>query len=114
MKAGMFSDNTMITRRNSRREIKGQQGSASVAAGADQMARLLEIAQQMGGPLNVVLGRAEYLLEQDGNEQTRRSARAIFSQVQQLVELRQQLMAEVCTALGEGDAGPAMDRGVTV
>jgi len=114
MKARVLSDDPMITRKNSRRGIKGQQGSASVGAGADQMARLLEIAQQMGGPLNVVLGRAEYLLEQDGDEQTRRSARAIFSQVQQLIELRQQLMAEACTALGEGDAGPATDRGVTV
>jgi len=56
------------------------------------MRRLLHIAHEMGGPLNVVLGRMEYLLERDANRETARSLKAITSQAEQLVALHQRLV----------------------
>jgi signal transduction histidine kinase len=54
------------------------------------MLRLPCIAHEMGGPLNVVLGRMEYLLGRDADKETARSLKAMMSQAQQLVALRQQ------------------------
>jgi len=52
-----------------------------------------ELAQEMGTPLNVVLGRAESLLEQPGDETAHAALQSIVRQVERLIHLRQQLCA---------------------
>jgi signal transduction histidine kinase len=52
-----------------------------------------ELAQEMGTPLNVVLGRAESLLEQPGDETAHAALQSIVRQVERLIQLRQQLCA---------------------
>jgi signal transduction histidine kinase len=47
----------------------------------------------MGTPLNVVLGRAESLLEQPGDETAHAALQSIVRQVERLIQLRQQLCA---------------------
>ncbi len=65
----------------------------------------------MGGPLNVGIGRMEYLLERGTERETTRSLTAIFSQAQQLVALRQQQLDEARINLGVADSGsPGLDR----
>jgi hypothetical protein len=44
------------------------------------MERLLLAAQEMGGPLNVVIGRMEYLLERGSNKEAPRSLNVIMPQ----------------------------------
>jgi hypothetical protein len=44
------------------------------------MERLSLAAQEMGGPLNVVIGRMEYLLERGSDKETTRSLNAIMPQ----------------------------------
>lgn len=72
----------------------------------NRMTRLLHLAQEMGGPLNVVIGRMEYLLERGTDRETTRSLNAIFSQAPQLVALRQQQLDEARIDLGVADSGP--------
>jgi len=55
----------------------------------------------MGGPLNVVLGRMEFLLGRDADKETARSLKAIMSQAEQLVALCQQLLDEARAVLEE-------------
>jgi signal transduction histidine kinase len=75
------------------------------AADINRMTRLLHLAQEMGGPLNVVIGRMEYLLERGTDRETTRSLKAIFSQAQRLVALRQQQLDETRINLGVSDSG---------
>lgn len=60
-----------------------------------QLVCLLNLAQEMGSPLNVVHGRMEYLLGRKLDRETRRSLTAIMAQAKQLIALRQQLIDEV-------------------
>lgn len=50
-----------------------------------------ELAQEMGTPLNVILGRAESLLERTKDEKTHASLQDIVKQVERLTSLRQKL-----------------------
>ena len=52
-----------------------------------------ELAQEMGTPLNVILWRAESLLERTDEETAQAALRSIIRQVEQLIPLRQQLCA---------------------
>lgn len=72
----------------------GEKPVTIATADNDRMTRVLHLAQEMGGPLNVVIGRMEYLLERGTDRETTRSLKAIFSQAQQLVTLRQQQLDE--------------------
>jgi hypothetical protein len=57
------------------------------------LAKKSELAQEMGAPLNVILGRAESLLERTEDEKTHASLQSIVKQVERLILLRQQLCA---------------------
>jgi signal transduction histidine kinase len=57
------------------------------------LAKKSELAQEMGTPLNVILGRAESLLERTEDENTHASLQSIVIQVERLILLRQQLCA---------------------
>jgi signal transduction histidine kinase len=48
-------------------------------------------AQEMGTPLNVILGQAELLLEQTEDGKTRAALQSIVRQVERLIPLREQL-----------------------
>jgi len=48
-------------------------------------------AQEMGTPLNVILGRAELLLEQTQDRETRAAIQSIVRQVERLIALREEL-----------------------
>ena len=100
-------------------QVKGNVGQARpapsretpvtiAAADINRMTRLLHLAQEMGGPLNVVIGRMEYLLERGTDRETTRSLKAIFSQAQQLIALRQQQLDEASIYLGVVDPGPSV------
>ena len=84
----------------------GEKPVTIATADNDRMTRLLHLAQEMGGPLNVVIGRMEYLLERGTDRETTRSLKAIFSQAQRLVTLRQQQLDEARINLGVADPGP--------
>jgi signal transduction histidine kinase len=51
------------------------------------------LAQEMGTPLNVILGRAESLLDQTEDDRTQAALQSIVRQVEQLIPLRRQLCA---------------------
>lgn len=51
------------------------------------------LAQEMGTPLNVILGQAELLLERTGDEKAQAALQSIIRQVERLILLRQQLCA---------------------
>jgi signal transduction histidine kinase len=57
------------------------------------LAKKSELAQEMGTPLNVILGRAESLLERAEGEKAHASLQSIVIQVERLILLRQQLCA---------------------
>ena len=65
----------------------GEKPVTIAAAEINRMTRLLHLAQEMGGPLNVVIGRMEYLLKRGTDRETTRSLKAIFSQAQQLIRI---------------------------
>jgi signal transduction histidine kinase len=48
-------------------------------------------AQEMGTPLNVILGQAELLLEQTEDGKTRAALQSIVRQVERIIPLREQL-----------------------
>lgn len=52
-----------------------------------------ELAQEMGTPLNVILGQAESLLKQTEDERAQAALRSIVRQIERLIPLRQQLCA---------------------
>ncbi|MBI3806118.1 MAG: hypothetical protein HY281_01160 [Nitrospirae bacterium] len=52
-----------------------------------------ELAQEMGTPLNVILGQAESLLEQTEDPPAQAALQSIVRQVERLIPLRQQLCA---------------------
>jgi len=54
-------------------------------------AKMAGLAQEMGTPLNVILGRAELLLEQTEDGETRATLQSIVRQVERLIPLREQL-----------------------
>ena len=53
--------------------------------------KMSESAQEMGTPLNVILGQAELLLEQTVDGKTRAALQSIVRQVERLIPLREQL-----------------------
>ncbi len=72
----------------------------------EQLLRLLNLAQEMGSPLNVVHGRMEYLLDRKLDRETRRNLTAILTQAKQLIALRQQLINEARTGMGHAVSLP--------
>jgi signal transduction histidine kinase len=50
-----------------------------------------ELAQEMGTPLNVILGRTESLLEQTEGDRAQAALQSIVRQIERLIQLRQQL-----------------------
>ena len=50
-----------------------------------------ELAQEMGTPLNVILGRAESLMERAEDEKSQAALQSIVGQVERLIQLREQL-----------------------
>ena len=57
------------------------------------LANTSELAQEMGNPLNVILGQAELLLEKTEDNRTQAALQSIVRQVERLIPLRQQLCA---------------------
>jgi signal transduction histidine kinase len=55
------------------------------------LAKTSELAQEMGTPLNVILGQAELLLEQTEDGKTRAALQSIVRQVERIIPLREQL-----------------------
>jgi signal transduction histidine kinase len=51
------------------------------------------LAQEMGTPLNVILGQAELLLERTGDEKAQAALQSIVRQVERLIPMRQQMCA---------------------
>jgi|CXWL01.1.fsa_nt_gi PAS domain S-box-containing protein len=51
------------------------------------------MAHEIGTPMNVILGRAEYLIERTGEDATKKSLRTIVSQVERITKLMNQLLA---------------------
>lgn len=80
--------------------FKRRADGANASRDRDQLSRLLQLAQEMGGPLNVVQGRMEYLLDRKLDRETRRSLMAILSKAEKLIDLRQQLIDEASTGMG--------------
>lgn len=56
-------------------------------------AKMAGLAQEMGTPLNVILGHAESLLERTEDETVQAALQSIVRQVERLIPLRQQLCA---------------------
>jgi hypothetical protein len=55
------------------------------------LAKTSELAQEMGTPLNVILGQAELLLEQTEDGKSRAALQSIVRQVERIIPLREQL-----------------------
>jgi len=111
MKARIFNGQTKSDVGKTRQMPSGERRCTPAMADSDRMPRLRHIAQEMGGPLSVVIGRMEYLLERGADKETTRSLNAIMPQAQRLVELRQQLIDEVSAALtGTALGSPASTR----
>jgi signal transduction histidine kinase len=55
------------------------------------LAKMSGSAQEMGTPLNVILGQAELLLKRTEDEKIQASLQSIVRQVERLIPLRQQL-----------------------
>ncbi len=51
-----------------------------------------ELIQELGTPLNVLSGRAEFLLNATQEEQTRRGLKTILEQAERLTQMRAQLL----------------------
>ncbi len=66
-------------------------------------AKMSGLAQEMGTPLNVILGHAESLLERREDETAQAALLTIVRQVERLIPLRQQL----CTLDREPRSEPA-------
>jgi signal transduction histidine kinase len=105
MKAGLLNGQVKGNVGQPRPALNGVKPVTTARVDNDRMTRLLHLAQEMGGPLNVVIGRMEYLLERGTDRETTRSLKAIFSQAQQLVALRQQQLDEARINLGVADPG---------
>ena len=58
-------------------------------------AKMAGLAQEMGTPLNVILGQAELLLEQTEDGKTRAALQSIVRQVERLIPLREQLFSSI-------------------
>lgn len=67
--------------------------------GADRMEALLLAAQEMGGPLNVVIGRMEYLLKRGADKKTVHSLNAIR---------RRRRMNSIWHAVGQVETPPGI------
>lgn len=94
MKARIFNGQTKSNTGKTMPMPSGGRRCTSAMEGSDRMRRLLHIAHEMGGPLNVVLGRMKFLLGRDTDKETARCLKAIMSQAEQLVAMRQQLLDE--------------------
>ncbi len=105
MKAGLLNGQVKGNVGQPRPAPNGEKPVTTARVDNDRMTRLLHLAQEMGGPLNVVIGRMEYLLERGTDRETTRSLKAIYSQAQQLVALRQQQLDEARINLGVADPG---------
>ena len=108
MKAGLLNGQVKGNLGQTRPAPSGEKPVTTDAADINRMTRLLHLAQEMGGPLNVVMGRMEYLLERGTDRETTRSLKSIFSQAQQLIALRQQQLDEARIYLGVADPGPSV------
>lgn len=91
-----------------RRAPSGERSVSTGIVGSARITRLFHIAQEMGGPLNVVLGRTEYFVGRGVDKETTRSLKAVMSQAQQLVELRRRLLDEARAGLNVTEVGSAV------
>ena len=96
MKAVMLNGRAMKSVEEHGGKLNGKKPFSTGGENTDCVTHLLFIAQEMGGPLNVVLGRMEYRLDRGTDSETTRSLKAIFSQARRLVKLRHQLMDKAC------------------
>jgi signal transduction histidine kinase len=111
MKAVTLNEHAGRDAEKTGRRLNGKRSLTTEVGVTDRMERLLFAAQEMGGPLNVVIGRMEYLLERGPDQETVCSLNAIMPQAQRLVELRQQLIDEASAALTDADIdSPASTR----
>jgi len=105
MKAGLLNGQVKGNVGQAKPALSGEKSVRTATVDNERMTRLHHLAQKMGGPLNVVIGRMEYLLERGTDRETTRSLKAIFSQAQRLVALRQQQLDETRINLGVSDSG---------
>jgi|CXWL01.1.fsa_nt_gi K+-sensing histidine kinase KdpD len=114
MKSGILDGQTKSNAGKIRQMVSDERHCTPAMADSDRMPRLLHIAHEMGGPLNVVLGRMEYLLGRAADRETARGLKAIMSQAEQLVALRQQLLDEACAVRPIADPGTpvSIERGL--
>lgn len=79
------------------RDITGQKRIEEQLRKAERLAELGTLASglayEIGTPMNVIQGRAEYMMERSSDEATKRGLRTIVSQVERITMLMQQLMA---------------------
>ena len=108
MRAGMLNGQARTSAGRNRRTPSGERSVSTGIVGSERITRLFHIAQEMGGPLNVVLGRTEYLLWRGVDKETTRSLKAVMSQAQQLVELRRRLLDEARAGLNVTEVGSAV------
>lgn len=117
MKAVILNGRKARGVRESTQKSAGEETLARGFSDSARLARLLLIAQEMGGPLNVVIGRMEYLLAYGKARDTSRSLKAILSEAERLVDLRRQLMEETRQGLGAeeyGQVSPPTDSSIGV
>lgn len=69
MKAGLLNGQVKGNVGQTRPAPSGEKPVTIATADNDRMTRVLHLAQEMGGPLNVVIGRMEYLLERGTDRQ---------------------------------------------
>jgi hypothetical protein len=105
MKAGLLNGQVKGNVGQAQPGPSGEKSVGTATVDNDRMTRLHHLAQKMGGPLNVGIGRMGYLLERGTDRETTRSLKAIFSQAQQLVTLRQPQLDETRINLGVSDSG---------
>ena len=109
MKAGMLNGQARTSAGKIRRMPNGERSISTGIVASEWIPRVFHLAQEMGGPLNVVIGRMDYLLERGTEDrETIRSLKAIVSQAQQLVALRQQLLDEARASLNVTELGSAV------
>lgn len=113
MKSGMLNGHAKRNAGKTWRTPSWERPLVTAIVDTERMIRLLHVAQEMGGLLNVVLGRMEDLLDRKADKETTRSLNAILSQAQQLVLCQQRLDAARLTLGGANPGAPvSIERGL--
>jgi len=74
----------------------------------DRLTQLLCLTQEMGGPLNVVLGRMESLAARNADGRTARSLDAVATQAQRLVDLRVEILEVIRLLIKNASPMPSL------